>query len=339
MSFTVYARGDSASANNASINSQGTSTTPTTTLTFSADPAAGTDGDILLEYNGGGSDPDTLMFVDGVPTTFTVEFSGLLPTAQKLSNINGFDMRGEEVVVVTDDTTGQRYYFLTNSGALFADDAEAFATMDAMPNGALAITSENNTTTITICFAKGTRLNTPTGPTPIENLAHGDLVTTATGSEKILWIGSRHVSFAELLCAPSLRPIRFAANALGKGCPERDVVLSPNHRVVVNDWRLELNFGLKTSLIAAKHLVDGVTIQSFLPTDGVTYFHILLEGHHIVTSDGLPSESLLAGDCTLSAVSPDSRKELLHLFPEQFARNATKSVLPELARYESQILA
>ena len=135
MSFLFYARGDSSSANNASVNSQGTKTTPTTELVFDLDPAAGANGDYILEYNGGASDPDTLMYVDGVATTFTVEFSGSLPVSNKLSNVNGFDLRGEAIVVVTDDTTGQRYYMLTNSDTLFSSDAEMYATMDAMPNG------------------------------------------------------------------------------------------------------------------------------------------------------------------------------------------------------------
>lgn len=338
MSFLFYARGDNSTANNASLNSQGTSTVPTTELVFEMDPAAGADGDYILEYNGGASDPDTLMYVDGVATTFTVEFSGFLPT-NKLSNVNGFDLRGEEIVVVTDDTTGQRYYFLANSDTLFASDAEMMATMDAMPNGALAITGVNSTNPVIICFASGTRIDTPDGQVSIEALKVGDLVKTDAGPQEILWIGSRTLSYFELVRQPDLRPIRISANSLEQGRPARDVVLSPNHRVIINDWRLELNFGLKRALCAAKHLVDGTAIHSFLPPEGVKYFHILLDSHRTVWSDGLESETLFAGQQSLAAVSKESRAELLAQFPDRFTANDGALVSPEIGKFEARLVA
>jgi hypothetical protein len=339
MSFLLYARGDNSTANNASVNSQNTNTVPTTEIVFDVDPAAGEDGDFILEYNDGASDPDTLMYVDGVATTFTVEFSGLLPTTNNLSNVNGFDLRGEEIVVVTDDTTGQRYYMLTNSETLFSSDEEMFATLDAIPNGSLAITTIDTATPITICFARGSRIDTPSGPCAIEKLQIGDHVLTDTGPEPILWIGSRVLSAIDLIKSPSLRPIIVRKNALSPGYPSSDVILSPNHRLLLNDWRLELHFGLETALCAAKHLVDGKAVQSFMPTQGIEYFHIMLASHRTVTCEGLISETLYTGQNSLAAVSEESRAELLALFPDMFTENRPPLVRPELGRYEASLVA
>ena len=312
---------------------------PTTEIVFEVDPAAGANGDVLLEYNGGMSDDDTLMYVDGVATTFTVEFSGNLPNKNNLADVNGFDLRGEEIFVVTDDTSGQRYYMLANSDTLFASNAEMYATMDAMPKGALAIANVDTTTDITICFVRGSEIDTPNGAVAIENLRVGDIVDTDTGPEAILWVGSRVLTRQDLLLSPSLRPIKITAGSLGKNCPTKDVTLSPNHRVILADWRMALNFGLESALCPAKHLVDGQSVTSELPDDGVEYFHILLASHRTVTSSGLQCETLFAGQQSLTAVSKASRAELLTLFPEKFQGGGHTLVEPELGRFEAAILA
>ncbi|MGR3290497.1 MAG: Hint domain-containing protein [Paracoccaceae bacterium] len=339
MSFILYARGDSSSANNSSVNSQNTSTTPTTELTFGADPDAGSEGDVILEYNDGGSDPDTLLYIDGVATTFTVEFSGFLPDSNKLKDVNGFDMRGEEIVVITDDSTGQRYYMFTNSETLFSSSAEMYATLDDMPNGALAITSVNSTTPVTICFARGSRIETPTGSVKIENLNVGDLVSTDAGPEAITWIGSRQLNAMQLLSLPSLCPIRIKKDAFGVNFPTADVVLSPNHRIKITDWKLQLNFGLESALCPIKHLVDGGAVQRFVPTAGIEYFHLLLASHRTVICEGLESETLFAGKQSLASVSKECRAELLALFAKDFSENGALLVRPELKRTEALLVA
>ena len=67
MGFILYARGDSASANNGAVNSQGTNKTPTTELRFEK---LGPSGDYQLDFNNGASDPDTLLYINGVASFF-----------------------------------------------------------------------------------------------------------------------------------------------------------------------------------------------------------------------------------------------------------------------------
>ena len=302
--LTFYARGDSSSANNSEINSQNQSQVPVTSLTFIKDPAAGASGDTILESNSGLSDPDTLMVIDGVERTFTVEFSGTLPQSKKFDDIAGLDLRGADVVVITDDLTGQRYYFTT-------DPAQNSAViMSAFPNGAIPIGNVDNNPEVHICFVRGTLIETPSGPVPIEALSAGDIVATDIGPQAISWIGSSRYSLAETLAHPSLRPITFSAHALGPGVPHMDVTVSPNHSVVIEGARLELDIGTDRALCPAKFLVGRPGINFASPTRDIEYFHILLETHRILESSGLRSESLGHGPAARETLGPELWSEL-----------------------------
>lgn len=70
ISISFWARGDNSTANNASINSLNTSQFPVTELTFVAVPGASEPddpyGDIILDPNNGGVDPDTQVIINGI---------------------------------------------------------------------------------------------------------------------------------------------------------------------------------------------------------------------------------------------------------------------------------
>ncbi len=331
MALVFYARGDSSSANNSEVNSQNTSQVPTTQLTF--EPAAG--GDTILDFNSGLADPDTLLYIGGVPRTFTLEFSGTLPISNKMNPINGQDLRGQEIVVITDNLTGQRYYFLTDPAL------NTFATMDAFPNGAIPIDNINTTSSVYICFGRGTRLDTPAGRKRIENLRVGDLVRTENGPKPIRWIGSHRISGARLVADPAHWPVRIQAGALGHNCPARDVVLSPNHRVLVSGWKVELHFGVDEMLCPAKHLVNGTTVQQELPAEGVEYFHLLLDAHEIIRSENMLSESLYLGAETLQAVGPEAQDEIARLLAAEdlSAIPSQPTAAPVMRGYEAMLAA
>ncbi|MEO1000489.1 MAG: Hint domain-containing protein, partial [Pseudomonadota bacterium] len=94
------------------------------------------------------------------------------------------------------------------------------------------------------CFAAGTLIETPAGPRAVETLAVGDLVRTADGRDVALrWTGTQHLGPEELARQPALRPVRIAAGAFGPGRPARDLVVSPQHRIVVDHWRVATFFG------------------------------------------------------------------------------------------------
>ncbi len=159
-----------------------------------------------------------------------------------------------------------------------------------------------------ICFAKGTLIETPDGPRFIETLHVGDMVTTLDhGAQPIRWIGGQAVAGV----GPNA-PVHIAAGALGN---IRPLVVSQNHRMLVTGTDAELLFGQREVLVAAKHLVNGKSIR-VVPCASVSYHHFLCDGHQIVFAEGCPAESLYPGAQTLDMVDPDARDEILALFPK-----------------------
>ncbi len=169
------------------------------------------------------------------------------------------------------------------------------------------------------CFAAGTSLATPDGKRLVETLAPGDLVLTRdNGPQPVRWIGGRRVTAREIARATKVRlaPVRIRRGAFGKGLPRRDLLVSPQHRILVTGWRAELHFGEAEVLVAACHLVDGRAVTVEPPDRGVTYLHIMFERHEIVQANGLPTESFRAGPEAMKAISEPAQAELLMLFPE-----------------------
>jgi Ca2+-binding RTX toxin-like protein len=173
-----------------------------------------------------------------------------------------------------------------------------------------------NMETIIPCFTAGTLIATETGEMPVEALAVGDrIVTRDSGAQFVRWIGRRRMTRAELALLPHLRPVRIRRGALGEGRPERDMVVSPNHRFLVASGRSALYFEESEVLVAAKHLVvlDGVEIAD---VDEVEFVHVMFDRHEVILSDGVWTESFQPGDQTLSAMGKAQRSELLALFPD-----------------------
>lgn len=170
---------------------------------------------------------------------------------------------------------------------------------------------------IIVCFGDGTLIETDRGAVPVEELDVGDMVLTrGHGSKPIRWIGRRVVDSLTLMRLPKLRPVVVRRNAFGKGRPYQDLVLSPNHRILLDDWRAELHFGEPEVLVAAKFLRDDTRILTRPGCEAVTYHHLLFDRHEIVTSNGLETESLFFGKAARDTLDDDAMAELLILFPE-----------------------
>ena len=83
------------------------------------------------------------------------------------------------------------------------------------------------------CYCRGTLILTERGEVAVEALKRGDLVFTAAGEGKAInWIGRQTVSkqFADPLRA---YPIRVRAGALAENTPSRDLLVSPDHALLV----------------------------------------------------------------------------------------------------------
>lgn len=169
--------------------------------------------------------------------------------------------------------------------------------------------------TVIPCFTPGAMIATPAGEVPVETLREGDKVLTRdNGMQEVRWIGSRDMSLAELQAAPNLHPVLVKAGSLGHNMPERDMLVSPQHRVLCSGEAAQLYFAESEVLVAAKHLVGrpGITVAREVPT----YVHFMFDRHEVVLSDGAWTESFQPGDMTLGSMGKAARAEILALFPE-----------------------
>lgn len=166
------------------------------------------------------------------------------------------------------------------------------------------------------CFTPGTLIATPQGERKVEELEVGDrIITRDNGMQKIRWIGAREMSGEELAANEHLRPVLIREGALGNGLPERDMMVSPQHRVLIANDKTALYFEEREVLVAAKHLTDmeGIDVVDVSHT---TYIHIMFDQHEVILSDGTWTESFQPGDMSLAGVGDASREEILELFPE-----------------------
>ena len=312
-----FVRADSGTANNASLNVK---PDPSFQITFASDGDGdgipdflddsdsdgvvdendpdSTTGDLVLQQPSSDAtnllaDANTLVSVDGGATweKFVYIQSGDIP--------NNKSPAGEELFLIRTLSSNLRLVGLST------DPTRAGA--DRISNGGINVTNRN-TDDQPVCFSAGTMIQTPLGPRAVESLKAGDLVSTKDhGPQPLLWVGNRR-----MYAAGQYAPIRIAAGTFGT---HEDLVVSPQHRILISHWRAELMFGEHDVLVAAKHLVDGNTVRH-LDAGVITYVHIMFAKHEIVNSNGLYTESFFVGDRALSVLDAAARQEILEIFKE-----------------------
>ncbi len=254
----------------------------------------------VVDGNEGGDDFDTLDLTGSAPNNGSLQVV-LDPTNPENGVVNYFDQNGD-------------------------------------PAGTLTFTNIEN---VIPCFTPGTLIATPTGERRVEELAVGDrVITRDNGIQEIRWVGQREMSGAELSAAPHLNPVLIRAGALGKGLPERDMLVSPQHRVLMSGDKTELYFDESEVLVAAKHLVgmDGIDV---VEVSGTTYIHVMFDQHEVILSDGAWTESFQPGDQTLGAMGDAQRAEIIELFPELATAEGIETYAAarrSLKKHEAQLL-
>ena len=175
-----------------------------------------------------------------------------------------------------------------------------------------------STDTIT-CFLTGTDIATPGGERAVESLRIGDLVSTADGLAKpVKWIGRVSAEaglFEDAAFRARIAPVVFRAGALGEGLPRRDLRVSPAHGMLIDGV-----------LIPAAALVNDVSILRDQSKQDVTFYHIELEQHDIILSEGAPSETFV--DCESRAYF-DNAAEYDALYGDEAVS------VPQVARVEA----
>lgn len=280
----------------------------------------------VMQVSGGDSDEQYFIVVDGV----TVDLNTLVADGS---------------VTLTQPSTAQTYTVNSNgsvSGGTNGDGAileiqfnipvtslGAFGDGAATSNWDFFEVGISDTSFTVVCFAKGTKIRTPEGDKLIETLEVGDMVSTLDrGPQPLRWIGGRTVP-----AISAFAPVRIKAGALGNTA---DLLVSPEHRMLISDPRLQLYFDTAQALVAAKDLVNGTTITR--EEDGcITYMHMLFDNHEIVWAEDCPSEALLVSDKSLAGLTTPACAEILALFPELDVHNPKPS-RPCLSSQEGQLL-
>ena len=172
-------------------------------------------------------------------------------------------------------------------------------------------------TTNVPCFTAGTLIKLIDGQKPVDQLRQGDLVWTKdAGYQPIRWISHRTFSDDALRQHENLCPIRIAAGAMGFGMPNRDLIVSQQHRVLVNSKIAERMTNQAEVLVSAKHLLRIRGIDVLKRLSEVTYVHFMFDRHHVVEAEGILTESLYTGSEALKSLSPEAREEIFAIFPE-----------------------
>ncbi|CUI79270.1 hypothetical protein TA5114_02658 [Cognatishimia activa] len=176
----------------------------------------------------------------------------------------------------------------------------------------------------TICFAQDSQIATVSGERTVQTLLEGDrVITRDNGLQEIAWIGHKTLDSAALTAAPHLQPILIKAGSLGHNQPERDLMVSPNHRMLIANDANALLFDERETLVAAKHLVGKTGVER-AAVSSVSYYHILFENHEVVLGNGAWSESFQPGDYSVTTLTEEQRKEIFTLFPELEIEGALK---------------
>ncbi len=240
------------------------------------DTATGGDGDDIFRISGPGAAPGNVDIDGGTNGAAgdTIDFRGLLGP--------------DDIAYDPYDGTGSR------SGSATLSDGSV-VTFSGMEN-------------VVICFVADTRILTPAGERPVQDLRPGDKVLTAdNGVQTLRWVGQRTVPAKDRLA-----PIRIRQGHLDNG---RDLLVSPQHRMLLGGYRAQLLFGEGEVLVPAVHLVDG---ESVIRETGatVTYVHLAFDRHEVIFAEGIRTESFHPGHVGLEGIDGACREELFRIFPE-----------------------
>jgi hypothetical protein len=274
------------------------------------------DGGAGSDQISGGSGNDTIQ--GATPGDVTDGGSG-----DNTLDLSGLEFDTFEIVRnPDDDTTGTINFF----------DPDGVGTGSA---------SFSNIGNIIPCFTPGTRIATPRGERAVEDLRVGDrVITRDNGLQEIRWIGHRALTAPEVQAAPHLRPILIRAGALGRGLPLHDMLVSPQHRMLINSERAALYFEDREVLASATHLTDMAGVDR-MAAQATTYVHFLFDQHEVVLSNGAWSESFQPGAQVLGAMGEAQRDEIFELFPDLQDLQGVKAYQAarrSLKRHEARLL-
>ncbi len=229
--------------------------------------AAGAAGSGSIMFDGGA----TMLFASGAAPANTI-----------------VALAAGDFIGVTDQTlSGTEYSQVGDGGQLilnFAGGGDATLTLIGSYSQA-DFPVVGNEVAVT-CFLEGSSILTPDGAVAVERLRAGERVMTQAEDglvpAPVRWVGWRRLDPGRHPRPETVLPVRIRAGTFGAGMPERDLFLSPNHAVFVEDV-----------LIPVRFLIDGDRIAQVPWKGALTYYHVELDRHAVLLAEGLPCESYL----------------------------------------------
>ena len=222
---------------------------------------------------------------------------------------DGYDLWPVQVIEPRERGAAGR--LLMFSGRLPPVDVELWVVSCAMPEPGLGTGDPG-----VICFAAGTMIDTPRGRRAVEALRPGDLIQTRDdGAQPLLWAGTQEIGGARLFAEPHLRPVRIRAGAWGIGRPDDNLLVSPEHRMLITGRAARALFNTDEVLVAARDLIDGRAVRVAHDLGAVRYVHLLFARHQILRANGIESESFHPAVADLTRVAPGDRAALFQAMP------------------------
>lgn len=250
--------------------------------------AGGVSTNLLTEGSGNAADTESLALVNPVTGEFII--FNMAPAGENISSQSGFPGTtkiGEEDghAVQADQNAGSSYQYDPNT------DSYVFQAV------------------LVPCFTPGTLISTPMGEIAVERLAIGDLVLTRdNGPKPVRSILKRSLDFT-VDVDPLHKPIEFKPGSLGAGIPSRRLIVSPQHRILLEDC------DTGEVLAPAKALTGRKGVRVMQGCRRIEYVQLIFASHEIVLAQGAWTESFYPGAYAVSACDRATKRELFRIFP------------------------
>lgn len=177
------------------------------------------------------------------------------------------------------------------------------------------------------CFAPGTMICTPDGPRAVETLKPGDVVMTQDrGAQIIRWIHNGKYPLED--AKDDAKPVLIKAGALGQNLPVHDLIVSPQHRILVGGAGQLDGVFANEAFAPAKSLTAVPGIRHMKGKKTITWHHFACDHHEVIRANGCLSESLLLGPMVVKGLSAGDRRALFDHFGPTTTPDAALNGLP-----------
>ncbi|WP_281701031.1 Hint domain-containing protein [Acetobacter malorum] len=231
-----------------------------------------------VEWVKTGTNTYSLIGVDQYGNTSTSAGNSYIATNVSFAQ-SGTDKAGNPTYYTPSDLYGGGTTGTVSSGEFAGDTYYLGSGLSSNSDGTMVIT----------CFLSGSMIRTANGDIAVEDLQIGDQIIAfdwkknKNVARSVVWAGKAHATVqAGLPLDEAGYPVRILKNAISKGVPYKDMLITAEHCLF-----FEGNF------VPARMLVNGRSIFYDTSITSYDYYHVETEEHSVITADGMLTESYL----------------------------------------------